>query len=192
MTDAKQAPGAALGYSIVSNLDGNRQITVQCFVGEDEPDAIVNAKLDRVFRVIDRQKARYELVGENEELAKETGVLAQLREDLARVDLDFDKAQAELHKEIALVDAQAEESFNASYEAHVDSGRKGEYKPAGAAKSMLENIARARANVVAVVDKNTAERDQHRAGVLISIERYESAVSARNAKIAAHKELLGV
>jgi len=185
------APAAALGYSIVSNLDGNRQITVQCFVPEDEADEVVNAKLDRVFRVIDRQKARYDLVTEHEELEKEEKILAQLNEDLARIDVDFDVAQATLDEHMVEFDQQHKELFDEGYEAHVNTGRKGKYKPAGFSAGQLRAIDQAKANAADSKKKNEAEREQHRTGALISVERYKSAIAERKARIVSSKALLG-
>jgi hypothetical protein len=54
MSEAVKAP--AIGYSIVANLGGDRQITVQCFVDEGEEDKAVNARFDRVMTFIDRQR----------------------------------------------------------------------------------------------------------------------------------------
>ena len=69
MNDAK--PASAIGYSVVINLDGNRQVTAQCFVAEDEEDSAINFKFDRVFAILDRQKARYDIVNERDELGDE-------------------------------------------------------------------------------------------------------------------------
>lgn len=185
------APAAALGYSIVSNLDGNRQITVQCFVAEDESDEVVNAKLDRVFRVIDRQKARYDIVSEDEEMAKEKATLHQLQEDLARVDADFEATQSGLNEEIIKIDAQGQEAFLKGYNDHAASGRRGEYNPSGASKAQLTNIGMAKKNIEDTLKKNEAERDQHRTGVSISIQRYHQAIAERETRIGTLKAMLG-
>ena len=94
MSDDK--PATAIGYSIVVNLDGNRQVTAQCFVAENEDDAAINGKFDRVFAILDRQKARYDVVNERDELRKEETTLDQLKEDLTRADHEYEKAQARL------------------------------------------------------------------------------------------------
>lgn len=184
-------PAAALGYSIVSNLDGNRQITVQCFVAEDASDTEVNAKLDRVFRVVDRQKARYDLVTEHEELEKESKILVQLKEDLARIDSDFDVAQAKLDEQMKEFDQQHADLFAQGYNTHVGTGRKGEYTPAGFAAGQLRAIEQATANAEDAKKKNEAEREQHRTGALISVSRYEKAIADRKARITAGEALLG-
>lgn len=184
------APAAAIGYSILTNLDGNRQITVQCFVPEDAPDKVVNAKLDRAFRVIDRQKARYDIVGEQEELAKERGVLAQLEEDLARVDADFEKAQASLDIQAEEISVQSEDAMGQGYQEHALSGRGGKYVPRGQTAQRLNASAAAKRNVEDAFAKNKAERDQHRQGVLISTERYHKAIAERTLRIEGYEKML--
>ena len=185
------AAAPAIGYSVVANLGGDRQLTCQCFVGEDETDAAVNAKIDRIFAVVDRQKARYEIVDVKEDLAKHRETLHQLEEDLARIDADFDKAQASLDEQAAQISADGEAAFSAGYEAHVSSGRRGDYAPSG---QTLQKVKLAEAATRQVLDekaKNTAERDQHRASALITVERYKKAIIEREAKLASLTTLLG-
>jgi hypothetical protein len=184
------APAAALGYSVVVNLDGNRQLTMQCFVAEDEPNEAVNAKLDRIFAVIDRQKARYDLVNEHEELSKESTMLAQLEEDLARVDADFEKAQASLKAQGEEISAQQAALVEAGYNEHVNSGRRGEYQPRGVTQQGVKATQVALENVTAELKKNEAERDQHRQGVLISIDRYKKAIAERTSRIGGLEKLM--
>ena len=189
MNDAK--PASAIGYSVVINLDGNRQVTAQCFVAEDEEDSAINFKFDRVFAILDRQKARYDIVNERDELAKEAGTLDQLKEDLARVDHDYDKAQATLDAQLVEMQDQNKGAFEAGYNEHVESGRRGEYVPKGFAAQQARAIEVALSNVKENKEKNNAEREQHRVGVLISVERYEKAVAQRKAKIAELEAVLG-
>lgn len=184
-------PATALGYSIVINLDGNRQVTAQCFVAEDEDDSAINSKFDRVFAILDRQKARYDIVNEREELAKETGTLDQLKEDLARVDHDFDKAQAALDLQMIEMQEQNKGVFEAGYNEHIISGRRGEYVPKGFAAQQARATEAALANVTADKAKNNAEREQHRQGVLISVERYDKAIAQRRHRIVELEKLLG-
>ena len=185
------APAAAIGYSILTNLDGNRQLTMQCFVGEGETDEAINRKLDRAFAVIDRQKARYDIVNEVEELSKEKGTLAQLEEDLARVDADFEKAQAGLKEQASEVLVQRNAAHDEGYAEHSASGRRGTYEPRGLALQTIKATDAAARNIEEALHKNLAERDQHRAGVVISIERYNKAINERTARISGLEKLMG-
>ena len=185
------APAAAIGYSVVANLGGDRQLTCQCFVGEDESDATVNGKLDRIFAVMDRQRARYEINDVNEDLAKHRETLAQLEADLARIDTDFARAQASLDVQLGEIRSQAEAAQQEGYDTHASTGRRGDYKPAGITLATIQRAASAERQVTDEKAKNAAERDQHRANALITVDRYKKAIVEREAKVAALLALTG-
>lgn len=183
MPDAPTLAAPALGYSITANLDGSRQIVVQCFTDSDESLEETHAKIDRAMAVVDRQKARYEIV----ELLKERGELidqlAQGAEDLAQVDLNFEKAQASLDIQIGELIKQAEANFNEAYAKHNHSGRTSEFKLVGHAKATEERTKAALDQVEGLKKKNEAERDQHRQGFLISQERRQARIIFLNGEI---------
>lgn len=181
----------AIGYSIVANLGGDRQITIQCFVGEDEADDAVNARMDRAFRVVDRQKAKYELVDLRDELIKKQETLAQFHEDKARIDHDIDVKLAMLDVQVGVGNDTLTAMNNDAYEAHVKTGRQGEFRAAGATKANMERVKQGLAQIQEQRDKIVAERNQHHESVMISITRYEAAIAADEAKIAAREALLG-
>ena len=79
----------ALGYSIVANLGDNRQITAQCFVAHDEPLSVVNDHIDKVMRVIDRQRATYQIKELQTELDTLVATKTRAEDDLARVEEHF-------------------------------------------------------------------------------------------------------
>ena len=184
-------PATAIGYSIVVNLDGNRQVTAQCFVAESEDDKAINAKFDRVFAILDRQKARYDVVNERDELRKEETTLDQLAEDLARVDHEFTKAQAALDEQIIEMQAQGKAVFETGYNEHTASGRRTEYTPKGHTQAQARVIDGAIAKAAEDKKRNEAERDQHRAGATISVQRYEKATAERKERIAQLEKVLG-
>lgn len=181
----------ALGYSIVANLGGDRQMTVQCFAGEDEADETVNAKMDRAFRVVDRQKARYELVDLHDELLKVAGALSQFTEDKARIDHDIDVKLAMIDVQASVGNETLEGMKDQAYSQHLSSGRQGEFKPSGATKA---NIDRTKAGLAQLVDQKAAieaERKQHHESVMISIHRHEEAVANLRERIASREALVG-
>lgn len=184
-------PAPAIGYSIVSNLGGDRQMTVQCFVGEDEADRVIHAKIDRIFRVVDRQKARYELVDLREERIKTDETLAQFKEDFARVEQEHAKAQAARDVEIVELQKVRGQKHQAGYSAHVATGRQGAYNPKGTVKVDLDRIDAGVQQLVDQKAKAEAEREQHVQSLNVSMERYTKALEALDAKVAARKALLG-
>jgi uncharacterized small protein (DUF1192 family) len=183
------AAAPAIGYSIVCNLGGDRQMTIQCFVGEDESDAVVAARIDRIFRVVDRQKARYSIGDLQKERAKLEDELSQGEEDVATVDLNFNRAQAGLDVQLAELNKQHEQIFNAAYEAHTKA-RTGEFKPTGHAKANLDRIKSAVDQIHEQRAKNDAERAQHRDGFLISQNRRRDRIALLSAEIAGLEALI--
>lgn len=174
----------AIGYSILANLGGEKQITFQHFVSEDEDDAEVNARLDRIIALIDRQKARVDLPILREELADHERTLAQFMEDKARLDVDHKAAQARRDLQIATLGKEIEKLHNAGAEQHSATGRQAAYKPVGQVKV---NIDRQRAGIAAIEQEKEAaeaERTQAHQNMSISVTRYEGEIERRKAKIA--------
>lgn len=185
------APAPALGYSIVANLGGDRQITVQCFVGEDEPLSTINAKLDRALAVVDRQKARYEIDEIREDLSKHEKTYAQFVEDAERIELDYQQSQKGLNDEIEKLAALHDETRDAGYQAHVSSGRRGGFAPSGHLKQQLSAINGQKLQLAEARDKNTAERDAAISQLAISKARYEAEIDRLKTKIAAVEAKIG-
>lgn len=177
-------PTPAIGYSILANLGGEKQITFQHFVSEDEDDAEVNAKLDRIIGLIDRQKARVDLPILREELADHERTLAQFMEDKQRLDVDHVAAQARRDLQIATLTKTIEGIHNEAAEQHMGTGRQAPYKPVGQVKV---NIDRQRAGIAAIeAEKEVAEAEckQAHQNFDISVKRYEGEIERRKVKIA--------
>lgn len=154
----------ATGVQIVVGLTNDRQMQFQTGFEGDETDAVVNERFDRIMRLADRQKARYEIGDIEADLAKHRETLAQFREDRARIDLDHERQQAqrrvELETRIAERDAEKakfvaeidatilriqdarQNVFNDGLADHGRSGRGGSYVPKGHVKANLERIDR--------------------------------------------------
>lgn len=189
MEEVKTAP--AIGYSMIANLPGDRQVTVQCFVAHDEPDDVVNARFDRIFRFIDRQKARYELQDFEEELPKLRETLAQFEEDFAAVDARFEKQQAEADLQILELNKKAEEIEANARSAHNIAGRRGSFKLVGADESNVRNIRSGIEQIKLGKEKAVNERDEHKRNLDISLERHRKGIANLEAKMALRRRLLG-
>lgn len=111
--EAQTAP--ALGISMNVQVDGNRQLALQTFVGRDDPPSVLNAALDRITKAVDRQVAKYMLVSLKKELHQHRKALEDQTKDKARVD-------------------------QANRERWEETGRKGAYKLDPKEKAALANI----------------------------------------------------
>ncbi len=175
------AKNIATGVSLVVSLASDRQITFQTGFEGDEPDPVVNARLDRLCRFADRLKAKAEIPEIEADLRKQRETLAQFREDRARVGAEHEHQQAlrqvELdervkHREQARKEFQAgidasilsmqqakQKIWNAGAEEYARSGRLTAYMPRGAAASNLEKV-----------DKAIAEASVHREKALADFD----------------------
>jgi len=186
--NASTAP--AIGYSIVANLPGDRQVTVQCFVAEDEENEAVNKRLDRAFGFLDRQKARYEIPEIKDKIEEQEATLAQMERDLAAADEAFEKSQAELDIGMKTAVDTRDSFVQRGYNEHVASGRRGEYEPRGSDKARIDQHQSVIADYTAQKEKNIAEREQYRNNIVVGKRRYEAAIARDKEKLAEKEALL--
>lgn len=175
MSDAKKEV-SAIGYSIVANVVDNVQMTFQHFVASDATDAQVNTDLDRIFGLIDRQRKLLAEPGLVKELRDLKASITQYALDIDKVEADWETAQGALVAQVAGLEARSKEIFDAAYDAHVQSGRAGEFKPRGATESQIRACATDVAKIKATLDNNVAERAQAR-------QQLEIAMKARQGRV---------
>lgn len=188
MSDAP-AVVPALGYSITANLAGEKQIVFQCYVGQDEDDAAVNAKLDRVIAFVDRLKARAELPDLRDELSKHEKTVAQFDEDRAKLDNQFRSAAAIAELKIKTLVADKEKMFAAAEAQFRKDGRVGDFNPTGHTRT---NLDRQDAGIKAIEDEIEAMRNQRAIeieNVDISRRRFQQEIDRLLAKIAEREKV---
>ena len=166
-------PATAIGYSIVTNMGGDRQMTVQCFVGEDEDEGIINARIDAVFRICDRQKAKYDLKRLYDEFEEKARHLRNFLNAIPIAEKNGQFQVAALKVELSAKEDARKEVFDEGYNAHAKSSRRGPFEPGGALKSRLTamdaEIQKVREKIAAV----PADIQQHKDKVLIDVQRYQ-------------------
>ncbi len=176
-------PATAIGYSIASNMGGDRQMTVQCFVAEDEDLEVINRRIDRVMAVIDRQKARYDLSKEEKEFEE---VALHTRNFLNAIPQAETAARAQLERlEAELVGMQEARSevHDQAYVAFVKSGRRGQFVPKGSLEGRLRNmdneIEKKKAAILALPN----DTKQHRDTTIVNLAKYQDDLKKRRARI---------
>jgi len=125
----KEAP--ALGMSVVMNIPGERQITLQSFVAVDESLEVQNALADRMNMIADRQRSKYLIKDFEAELASKLDEIKFRQVDYQRQVEARDKRIAEANERISVFKEQVDEITKEGYEAHVAAGRAGAYTPKG-------------------------------------------------------------
>jgi hypothetical protein len=186
LSEVQQTP--AIGFSVTTNLDGNRQIVLQGFFAAETAAAEANALLDKTLALADRQRARYELPEVEEELRQHRDTLAQYEEDRSRVDFDHETAQARRQVEISAMEKAREperakqlarlnaeilevqevrkETLTGYVQAHQRSGRQGSYTARGQEKANLDRIDNGLERLKEARDKTMAEWDAQYDAVL--------------------------
>lgn len=179
-----------IGYSITANIDGNRQMVFQHFVPQDATDDQVNADLDRIMRLIDRQRSVYELPELREELHKLSEEIAQYNEDMVtQAEVNFGKAQAELHVQLETLQKDHKKVFDEAYAAFRNNGRQGQFEPKGQTKANLERLDAGIRQITEQLGKNAAERDFFQKNTQANIERRLARIDMLKAKIAEREGL---
>jgi hypothetical protein len=182
----EQAP--AIGFSVTTNLDGNRQIVLQGFFAADTATPEANATLDKVLVLADRQKARYELPEVEEELFKHRETLSQYEEDKASLDVRHQHEQARREVEIAEMErvrpeerAKKEALINADILAMQQ--HRAQVVEQGAESQWDAQYDAVLAAARAEHAKAEAERDFALKNLEVSIKRFQDAIANREAKI---------
>lgn len=187
-----ETPTPALGFSIVANLGGDRQATVQFYVGRDDEVRAIHLMTDRVMAVLDRQKAKYELKDMREEVITLSGKLDQFRADKEKILKDFGIKLAYLGVQAGTLNEDGDSARNEAYDAHVKTGRTAEFKPVGHVKAQLERIEGGKRQVADEIAKQEAEQVQAVHGVNASIAMHEKALIGFEKQIAEREALLAL
>lgn len=198
--DAPVVKVVATAFSLVVGLTPDKQLTFQSGFEGDEPDEVINLRMDKMLRLADRIRSRYEIPEAEEELAKQQETVSNLRFDLDRLDKQHEHDQAARQVELAELDTlcaadikETEEAVNleilniqktresvhaSGLAAHQKSGRMGSYVPAGAAKSDLAKCDQALETMKTLRETRVAEvvnqYDQRRITLQGEIDKAEN------------------
>jgi len=188
MTDTK-AP--AVGVSILKNLGGNAQITLQTFYPQDATSAEADSIIDALVFRVNRQGAMAEIPDLQEELTKHEKTAAQFDEDFARVEAEFQHAQAARVVEAKTLEVDRKKIHDEAYAEHAKSGRQTAFEPRGHVKQILSRHDAALSRLTSEIEKAQAERDQAVNNLNISRERYAAEIARLKSEISKRTALLG-
>jgi hypothetical protein len=185
-------PGVAIGYSLMCNLGGERQMTVQCFVDEAEPLDVVNARIDRVFQVMDRQKAKYDLANAEKDFEQTARVVRNMLNAIPQAAVGV-KAQLEtLKAELLGMEEARKEVYDEAYEAHTKAGRRGQFQPKGSLEGRLRNMDNEISKKKAAIEAAPNDVARHRADTLVSLAKYRADMVKQRAHINDMRHLAGL
>ena len=181
--DTKPIEVPAIGFSTTVNVDGNRQLVFQGYFDQAESDDVVNARIDRIMRLADRQRSIYELPILKEERQKIAEELAQYEQDVAEAEANFNKTQAQFDVQILETQKQAKEMNEAGYNEHVKRGGQGAYKPKGRAEANLRLAETQIENFRKTKEANIAERQQFLDNIKVAIDRRQARLLVLDEKL---------
>ena len=171
--DPKQdAP--ALGFSIQVDLGAGRTAVMQTHLANDCSLPELNKMFDKMNAAGDRQRAHYKIEEEVRQVELLEKEQRQHKEDLDRIDKDYEEAQEKRQVEAEKAQGVLDTFMDAAREAHATSGRRGEFALRGAEKSQFNGVAANVAKLKEELAKAKAEHDvTHAKWVELSKRRNE-------------------
>ena len=174
----------ALGYSITSNLGDDRQIVLQCFVGEDTPITEIHRRVDKAMAVADRQKAKYSKIELLKDLDKMEKTLRNLKNDMVEAEKNFERSQIEFDQKLS-------DCLKSGSDIMADAVESGRTSPVGANaqrhKALNSEMHRLNAEKQKSVEERKVIREQMAQGII----RYEEEIAIRRNQIAECDVLIG-
>lgn len=188
MSEVVQAP--ALGFSILANLGGNRQLTLQGFFPMDTAKADADALLDKAMGYAERLEAKELLPGLKLELAKLESTLTEMDAAIAKIDEEYAKARKVLEDEFARQAEASEAVANKDYDEQAASGRAslGKLLPKNtqaynAAEAAKKSCADALVRMEAEKDMERFNHANNRKKFLQDIEKHTTWIAEKSALI---------
>lgn len=188
--DAKKEV-SALGYSIAANINGDRQITFQHFIASDATDAEVNADMDRIMRIVDRQQAIYQIPSLEEERGQLLGQIAQSEKDLEALNAEYEAWEAEQNKLISTLKIEQEAVQKRAYNEHVANSRRGQFELRGASRAQYEAYERDIGKIVESMIAKAQEKGAGESNLRANNAHRQNRIATIDEKIAELKQKVG-
>jgi hypothetical protein len=181
----------AIGCSFTTNLGGDRQIVLQTHFAGDEDEAAINARIDRILRIGDRQKAKYDLEKVEAEFRTVGNAIVDMIAAIPVAARNHAKTTVEKAATVEGLRAQQEQVRSDAYAEFTDSGKRGAFQMKGHAAT---NYARIQAEINKVEESVRAaenERAQWLQTQAANIERFRRDLISRREKLNAMRTLAG-
>lgn len=149
---------AALGFSIQIDFGAGRTGVLQTHLSNDCSLIDLNRMLDKMTAAGDRQRAHYKIEEEERALESIEKDQRQHAEDIVKVDADFLVAQEQRREEIRRAESALADSVQMLANAHIASGRRGEFELRGKEKS---NAAVAEARIKQLKEEYLNKQAEH-------------------------------
>ena len=181
-----------IDISVVVGCGDTRQISLRTMLVASTPEAEANALLDKVFRIADRQRARYDLEKEEHEFDQVGTALTALIAGLPIAQRTYLQTVEKLKAEMKVCSEQYDKLHEEGYEEHTRTGRRGGYEPTGARKANMERAKVQGKKIAEEIDRQRTEAAQQLENSLKSIERYRKDLVARKEKVDGMRKVVGL
>ena len=176
---------------IVTSAD--RQIQLKTHMVQTTPDDEANAIVDKLYRMGDRQKARYDLEAEMEGLNKVAVTCTALIAGLPIATANFIEAHEKRVAEFQGFEADYQKLHDEGYAEHVKSGRSADsFQPKGGRKANMERLKQAGAKAKEAIDRERAEATRLFDESMKSIAHYRDDLAKRRERVDGLRRLTGI
>jgi hypothetical protein len=182
----------AIGCSFTTNLGGERQIVLQTHFAQDMSEETINGLLDRMLKIGDRQKAKYDLEKIEEEFRTVGVALTNLLDGFPIAEINHAKEQVERAERLEVLREMQTAARNESYDEFAKAGKRGTFVLKGHALQKVNNIG---AEILKLEERERAaanDKQQHRETLLNSVRHYRQDLAKRRVKLNAMRTLAGL
>lgn len=189
--NARPVDVPALGISVQAQAGDRRTIIIQTHMSRDDSEEDVNALLDRLQRVIDRQQASYDLDAEMEGFNKVGQTLRLNIDGLPIAEANKKKELAALAVKLQEFETSRESEYQDGYAEWTKRGGRGKYEPKGHLRNRLAALDAEIDRAKAAIKAKPADEDQNRQAVMKTIAHFQEDLRKRRARINHLHTLLG-
>lgn len=182
---------AGVDAALVTTLEDGRQIQMRTTFPQGAPRSEIDATFDKLFGVVDRQKARYELSALRKDVTKHRKMLRNQEHDIARLDQQHEVKMAEIAAQAEALNVDQDRVYNAAVEQHNASGKKGQFKPQGHTAARLDGIDAQRRKLAEERDRAESERATAFQNYKVSGDRFREEIATLESEIAERERIIG-
>lgn len=186
-----ETPG--IDIEVIVGCGDTRQIKLRTMIGRNAAPESAHAIVDKVLAIGDRQKARYDLESQVEEMNRVATTLTGLIASLPIAQANYIADQEKRREEFRGYEADYAKLHDEGYEEHVKSGRSaGSFQPKGARKSNMERLKMAAGKKREEIDRAKAEAEQLFQTQIKSAEHYREDLAKRREKVNGLRRIAGL
>lgn len=181
----------SLGFSMQVDLGAGRVCVLQTHLPNDCSAAELDGMLDKMTQAGDRQRAHYKIEELERDLAKLSQEQAQHKEDLARIESDYQAKVEERNAQMLVAQKSVDDFMDQAREAHGERGGRSAFALRGPDASRVNNVKTGITQLQADNDRALAERDVALRNSQATFDRRDKMMADLTAEIAQCRAIVG-